>query len=245
MKRTLFLFGLIFAAGILYGSENPLAQFNAAVDAYKKGEFRQAIAQYEAFAAEHGANAALYYNLGNACYRDGQIGRALVNFERARRLAPHDADICANRDFVRQQVKEPEPPLSDRISEMLCGIASLNTMLALCSALYIFLIAGSIAWFFTRRRPLIIVNAALVMAGVVAAALLYVKIDREVLTHSAVVISGPADVRNGPGGDSSIGFTLPEGRTVTVLGGNGEWAAIGLPSEGLRGWIEKKNIELL
>jgi uncharacterized protein YraI len=71
----------------------------------------------------------------------------------------------------------------------------------------------------------------------------FLKLDKEALSREAIVVSGPADVRNGPGEENSVGFTLPEGRKVMVLGAKDSWTAIGLKTEGLRGWLENKYLE--
>ena len=72
---------------------------------------------------------------------------------------------------------------------------------------------------------------------------LALKIDSEINTQWAIVIAGPVEARNGPGFENTVGFTLPEGKKVTVLGVKDDWAAVGLRSEGLKGWVERKYIE--
>ena len=95
----------------------------------------------------------------------------------------------------------------------------------------------------SRRRFLILAGAGLVVLTAGSAAWLGLTIRNQQLTSWGVVISGPADVRNGPGMENSVGFTLPEGRKIIVLSEKDEWAAIGLAAEGLKGWVEKKYID--
>ncbi len=47
--------------------------------------------------------AALFYNLGNAYYKQGDHGRAILNYRRAQQLAPRDPDIEANLALARAQ----------------------------------------------------------------------------------------------------------------------------------------------
>ena len=75
-------------------------------------------------------------------------------------------------------------------------------------------------------------NIIFAVLAVVLCGWLAIKIESEVLTRDAIVVSGPADVRNGPGMENSVGFSLPEGRKVVILGAKDDWSAIGLKSEG-------------
>ena len=59
----------------------------------------------------------------------------------------------------------------------------------------------------------------------------------------AVVTALPGEVRNGPGTDYAVGFTVPEGSKVLILNKRPEWTQIGAPIEGLKGWIPTKEIE--
>src|SRR4030095_9977885 len=53
------------------------------------------------------ASPALWFNLGNACFKSGQIGRAIVAYRRAENSTPRDPDVRANLKFARNQVKGP------------------------------------------------------------------------------------------------------------------------------------------
>jgi uncharacterized protein YgiM (DUF1202 family) len=57
------------------------------------------------------------------------------------------------------------------------------------------------------------------------------------------VIKAPGEVRNGPGQDYAVGFTVPEGSKVTLLNRRPEWSQIGVPQQGLKGWIPSSEIE--
>src|SRR4029077_14462070 len=54
-----------------------------------------------------GYSAAGLYNLGNSYARAGKPGMAVLNYERARLLAPDDADVEANLQFVRSSAHLP------------------------------------------------------------------------------------------------------------------------------------------
>jgi tetratricopeptide (TPR) repeat protein len=243
MKRIILAFCAIVCCGVSgAAAETAPAMFNQANAAFEKGQYTEAAAMYESLAGRYGGNAALYFNLGNTYFRQQQMGKALLNYERAKRLAPRDRDVSYNLEFVRQQVKEPQQPFAVALLSALNGLATLNEVTALCSFCFIGFLLGGTAWIFYRQR-FILPTLAAFMLFILATGWLFLKINAEVWTAEGIVTTGPAEVRNGPGMENSVGFSLSEGREVVVLGENNDWVAVGLSSEGLRGWIEKKYVE--
>lgn len=82
-------------------SENQL--FQQANEAYSRQEYDQAITHYEQLTQDTGFSAAVLYNLANSYAQIGKIGLAVLNYERALRLAPGDSDISGNLDLVRKE----------------------------------------------------------------------------------------------------------------------------------------------
>lgn len=74
--------------------------------AYNKEAYSQAIEYYKQALAETGRNADLYYNLGNAYYRQGNLAQAVLAYERALRLNPAFEDARANLAFVNSRLED-------------------------------------------------------------------------------------------------------------------------------------------
>jgi len=55
-------------------------------DLYSKGDYKAAAEEYEHIIAAKNVAPELYYNLGNAYYKSGEIGHAILNYERSLRL---------------------------------------------------------------------------------------------------------------------------------------------------------------
>ena len=71
---------------------------------YTAEEYQQAISAYEQILTNGQESAKLYFNLGNAYYKAGDINNAILNFERAKKLAPQDEDIAFNLQIANQFV---------------------------------------------------------------------------------------------------------------------------------------------
>ena len=78
------------------------ASYRSADALYRSGEYQQAAEKYEQIASSI-QNAAVYYNLGNTYFRLGNRGRAILNYERAKRLMPRDKDTNFNLKVAKKQ----------------------------------------------------------------------------------------------------------------------------------------------
>ena len=241
-KILLILFLLSTQTSCLIAQNDSFKLFNTANGQYQKGQYTNAINTYNRIMAHNTINTALYYNLGNAYYKNQQLGMAIVCYEKALKLSPRDSDIRYNIDFINKMLKEPALSFFDQLMSGINNTASLNE-LTIAASFFFLLFVSLLAVLLFKRSNLLIVTVLITFVFlIVTGALLGLKMNNEVLTQWAIVVSTPADVRNGPGMDNSVGFSLPEGKKVMILGQKDEWTAIGLKNEGLKGWIESKYI---
>jgi hypothetical protein len=178
------------------------------------------------------------YNLANSYARAGKPGLAVLNYERAALLAPNDADINANLEYVRAGAGvRPEP--RNRFARI-AGAAG-PTLCAWGGVLGIALAGGALlAGRMTSRFPWlrfggISLGGALIALTVANAVLLRPRM------HAAVVLVNqtPARVSPVPMGDTA--FVLPEAETVTVTAEHEDFMLIRTRA-GLSGWVARANL---
>lgn len=92
-----------FLPMISVADESPDLLLQQANEAYSRGEYDQAIARYEQLSQSAGYSATVLYNLANSYAQTGKIGLAVLNYQRALRLAPGDSDISGNLELVRKE----------------------------------------------------------------------------------------------------------------------------------------------
>lgn len=220
---VLFLFyGTAFAA-------TP-AEFNAANALFDKGDFKGARAGYEAMVQSGNWSANVFYNLGNAAYREGDKGAAVLAYERALKLEPGLPEAKANLVFLRNETgaKLPAVPWYGR---------ALSWPTANESAW----LAASAFW------GLCFSFAPLVWKGRVASVpaffcCLTLAWSGAVLTwqHSQgetwIITADRATARTMPADNSSAAAALPMGSHVRLLQDRGAWIHVQLPDNS-RGWI--------
>jgi tetratricopeptide (TPR) repeat protein len=69
-----------------------------------KAYYREAILHYEAIVKNGGVrNGKLYYNVGNAYFRLGDTGRAILNYKRAALFMQNDPNLRQNLDYARNR----------------------------------------------------------------------------------------------------------------------------------------------
>src|SRR5260370_28423453 len=95
------------AAASWSSAENLTSAFEAANKLYEQGKHSEAAANYEKLIQAGQVSAALHFNLGNALFKSGQIGRAIAAYHQAEQLAPRDPDVRANLQFARNQAQGP------------------------------------------------------------------------------------------------------------------------------------------
>jgi tetratricopeptide (TPR) repeat protein len=93
--------GMLLCAGRVLAATS---DFDEANRLYEQGKFLEAARAYESIAASGAATAHVWFNLGNANYKAGHIGRAIAAYRMAERLTPRDTALRANLQFVRGRV---------------------------------------------------------------------------------------------------------------------------------------------
>lgn len=209
---------------------------------YAAGDYRGALAAYEAAVATGYASGALYYNMGNAYYRLDELGQAIVQYERARRLLPDDPMIRHNLEMARARTNDrfsllPEPfwrPAWRRIVH-LAGADGLLALGLLAFAATCLLV-GLRLWNgprppWHRRSLAVAATASVLLIGAGFAASL-----EAANRHQAVVVADDAALHEAPTPDADTALTLHEGVLVDVLQTRGAWLRVRLPN-GTTGWI--------
>src|SRR6476646_2233053 len=125
MKIRTYLFAFLFCAlatpSLLTQAD---AEFAKASEEFAQGHFKEAISGYEALVRAGQWSANVFYDLGNAYFRTGDFGRAILNYERALALEPHHAEATANLQIARDEAHALE--LQPRWPERYLQFASVN-----------------------------------------------------------------------------------------------------------------------
>lgn len=227
-----------------------------AAQAYREQDYKKSIALYEEIVAreleEQRESAQVYYNLGNAYFRDNQLGKAILNYERAYLSDPGDGDIRHNLRFANNRTEDRITPTSTLfLINWFTGVRDLfssNTWATLAVILFVLFI-GCVALFLFPRVPWIrkaafYTGLALLLFTGVANAFSFSQKRERVQRNSAIVMVGAARANASPDANSNLLFELHEGTKVKIRGSDGNWYEIEI-ANGSVGWTLKKNVEVI
>ena len=106
---SIVLFFVLASAGHGFAQitkDEALSEFVRAGNAYKDGRYDAAISHYEGILKGKRASGPVYYNLGNSYYKKRNVGRTILNYERAKLLMPRDSDLKFNYQYVHSQINQ-------------------------------------------------------------------------------------------------------------------------------------------
>lgn len=218
------------------------AGFDSANKLYEEGKFSDAASAYESLVQSGSVSSALYFNLGNAYFKSGQLGRAVAAYRNAERLSPRDAEVRANLQFVRGQVQGPTLAPT-RVQRWLDSL-TINEWAKLTA--FVFWIWLSMLVLVQIRPGLkqslrnllwsggvttLIVGGCLVMAWANNS-----NQEAIVVTHDALLHNGPLDEAPGR-------TTIHDGAEVSLLDTKNDWVEIRLDGD-RTGWLKRDQVVL-
>jgi tetratricopeptide (TPR) repeat protein len=239
----------LFAAQL---SDQPQSLFDQGNSAYQEGDFKSAEQYYRRILDSGFENGALYFNLGDACFKQKKLGAAIYYWEKARLLLPSDREIRENLELANllivDQIEIPEDPFPIRV---LKGIRDMLTIKQETLFVLGFFIAANVLFFLyivlknSRRafRALIGFLIAGALTVLLAGSLAWKIYDRD-FRQEGIVLEQRVDVRSGPGEENITVFTIHEGIKVRIHASTNGWCQISLPN-GWNGWIPKDTIGIL
>jgi len=248
--KPLFLGVLLFGFGIVQAqtAQEYLADGNSA---YNEGNYTNAIDQYNLVLSMEMHSAALYFNLGNAHYKLGNVAESIFYFEKAKQLAPQDKEIENNSLFAKNMTLDsieilPKTQLKT-LSDKVLSIFTLDQW-ALFSIILLWL---SIFFFvFYRINKKIELKRILFVLGVLFLLLFSVTIGLTETKNSqekikyGIIFSEEIQIWGEPNERADILFLLHQGTSVEVIDELEGWSKIRL-ANGSEGWIKNQGIRLL
>jgi tetratricopeptide (TPR) repeat protein len=215
-------------------AQNPA--FATANQAYSEGRFQEAADGYQNLVESGQWSANLFYDLGNAWFRLGNLGEAILNYERALALDPHHPEAAANLTLVRDEARALELK-RNAVEHYIQAGTSTQYSIAASIAFWIALFGGA-RLLFSRRRSAALVSliilSAVVFAGTVFA--LYSLESGSKGTGLAIVTGQKIEARLATADNASSVLALPSGSEIKILSQRGDWLYAALPND-LRGWI--------
>lgn len=252
LRRIFILLAAIVALANVARASEFDAQWDRANTAYMNGDWAGATAIYDSIEQAGMASVKLYYNMGGAYFKNGQIGKAVLYYNKALRIDPTDEDTQYNlrvaNGYVKDQIEVvPEFFVSrwvrsvrTAVNSNTWAVLSLVAGLLMLVALMIYLLPLGLGY---RKAGFAV---AVVMGAFTLLSANFASEQRRNALHSseAIVMIGAAPVKSSPDRTSKDIFVIHEGTQVTVLDRLGDWCQVSI-ADGNKGWMPASSIELI
>src|SRR2546428_6546529 len=218
------------------------SDFTKANQDYAQGNFKEAISRYETLVSSGQWSANLFYDLGNAYFRTGDFGRAILNYERALALERHHPEATANLQIARDEAHALE--MQQSWPERHLEFASINQYSIAAAVAFWVGVFCIVRLIFARWRSAATLALSILSLLIFAIATLAIYgLDRGSKGRALAIVTGQdVQARLATADTANSVLALPPGSEVKILSTRGNWVYAVLPNN-LRGWIPAKDAE--
>ncbi len=214
--------------------------------AYNSQNYQEAIRLYELAISEGYNSPNLQYNLGNAYYKDNQLAKSILHYERAIKLKPNFKDAIDNVKIAyRATVDKLEPIPSLFFIRWWNGfLTHLNASQWAWRAVFFTWLACLTFFIFKiyKRKE---IKALTIIFGFFSITCVIMSFQRNRYDHShqyAICMTSSTWLKTAPNNQSDDTFLLHEGSRVQILDKVDSWLKVRLV-DGNEGWLLTQNIE--
>ena len=240
MSKSLLVFLMVVSCSYSMYSN---ILFHEANDLFINKKYKKSIELYEKIISSGQENSTVFYNLGNAYYRLGDIGHAVWAYKHANKFSPRDKDIIHNLKIAEaKKIDRINSPPLFILYDLYRKIKSSMTMFELILIGGILFFVLSLLWInqiFSGKRNVLsnsIFQVLLTIIIIVHAFILDMAFERKRISNEAIIVE-KSDAQSGPFlGDNKILFQINEGSVVEVLEEKNNWSEIIL-IDGKKGWV--------
>ena len=248
MNKLLVVF-LFLLPGLTF-AVNPEITVAKANKAYTDGFFDNAIELYKSVISEGYESVDLYYNLGNACYKQNDISSAILYYEKAHKLDPGNEDVNFNLKIANTKITDKIESIPElfykRWYRKLIESYSVDKW---SKTGLVFLCLGLIAGlFYFVSRTLITrkfgfwLGIVLILISLFSFLFAWQSYNDIMHRKEAIIFAPTVTIKSSPDEKSVDLFVLHEGAKVELIDNIGTWYEIRI-TNGSVGWLNESTVE--
>lgn len=232
------------------------------IEAYAERDYAQAVEEFEAVVKRGFATADAYYNLANAYFKlgqtstsgtgftNGELGRAILNYQRALKMDPSMEDAAYNLDLAVDYTNDtesvPEGVISgvwtsvrDSFTSNTWTIVSLIALALTLALALVYLLSHRVA---LRKVSFFVAIVLLIVFVLTTWLAISQRSSQESHDRAVVICNSTTAVHASPDSSSKIIREPSQGVTLTIIRSLGEWYEV-MFADGEKGWIPNSYIE--
>ena len=215
---------------------------------YAEGNYAEAATQYEQILQEL-PTAEVYYNLGNAYFKQGELAQSILAYERALRLKPSFKDAKHNLQFAQSRIIDNiEDTQSFFLSNWLKAIRNaLSQRVWMVGSIVLFIMAlvGFFLFAFSQtlwlRKTAFYCSVIALVVSVMACANAGSLYQRDTQRSEAIITQGIVNAKSSPDRSGNDLFTVHEGTKVEIHEVIGDWCCVHVGNN--IGWMPLEYLE--
>jgi len=249
MKHKIYIVICLFCFA-LPAFSNPLLE--RAEKAYDSKKYKEAISSYEKLIKEGYKSYQLYFNLGNAYYRNNELGRAIYYYELARKAEPNDEDVRINLGIASAKtIDKIDSKENFFIAAVKTNILSsfttntwawlnISSLMLACILFFLFISSHKLI----VKRISFLLSTLLFISFILTYFLGYSAVKSRVENKFGIILSKEIKIMNEPTALAKSKFSLHEGTKIHVVENNGDWVLIKLDN-GNEGWVKLSEVGII
>jgi tetratricopeptide (TPR) repeat protein len=250
--KIVVLLALLILPFCSSAAESVESLFTTANKAYAAKKYEAAALNYQKVLDAGLTTSAIYYNLGNAQYRLNNFAAAILNYERAHRLAPNDRDINVNLILANSKITDKTEVVPElffkRWWNSFLLLLTVQSWSVVGVSMLLIGFGGLISYLFSRellvKRLSFYLGLSLIFIGICFISFANAQ-ENYLLSHKeAIVFNGTVHVKSAPAVNQKTLMIIHEGTKVKVLDAKNDWLKVELPN-GNEGWVEGAALQLI
>jgi tetratricopeptide (TPR) repeat protein len=253
MKKKLFTLLIVAMSFVIVHAAETYAGLEAGTKAYNLGDYERAIDEWRSCADNGLSDADLFYNLGNAYFRNGKLGFSIFYYKKALRLRANDEDILHNLKYAQAMTRdkvdeeEEENPILSALFRMHHAI-SLKAQLWIMLGIFWVIAFAAVAIMFSLREKLKNIFTGIIFALTIVLCVFGASAGYKIIVLetdiTGVVTAADADVTSAPSDKAQTLNTLSEGTSFQVISTQGNYAEIKL-GEKIKGFVRLSDVGIV
>lgn len=218
-------------------------------EAYSAGNYDSSAIYLQQLTSQGFRSFELFYNLGNAQYKLGNIPEAILYYEKAKKIRPNEDDLNYNLELANSKITDNIQELpGTKVVTLIAGALATDTWAFLSVLAFFLFLAGLFLFFYLPSTAQKNISLSTTIITLVLSVFLFFlaqqrksNLDQK---QEAVIMSPSVTAISAPSENGKRLFVIHEGLKVEILEEQGNFAKIRL-ADGNVGWVNVENFRVI